>query len=259
MEMKRNPDIINELQPDCPVLAGLLPLPPQEVPDGYFARLPELILSQVKAAAGRSLPAAPESSIPAGYFDELPLRVMERIRSEALDDTIRPSDELPTVLAGLSRDMPYQVAVGYFEGFAEQATESLKPTATVVTLSRKFTWTRYAAAAAVTGLLLFSGWYLLFNGRTDAPQVGKFTETVAQSKPADSLKVSDGELASFLEETQGLENLSGSDHLVNTPPDLALLDLDEKGIREILHTVPDNALAEFINETPGNTSVNRSN
>ena len=256
--MKRNPDIINELRSISPRLAEIDPRPVQTLPDGYFDQFPEQLSTRLSHGLGGQDISLPASSLPAGYFDQLPGRILDRIRATTGSD-VANDETLPPVLAGVSRTMPHHVPVGYFEGFERKLASGLTSPAPVVSMERRSTGFRYAAAAAVTGLLLVSAWYFLLNGPVKGSMPDGKTEMASRSVSVDSLRVSDKDLASFLEQTDGLESLNNSDTLVSTNSELALLDLDEKGISEILRTLPDKALAEYIDEPGLNNTPNRSN
>ena len=256
--MKRNADIINELRTISPLLAGIDPMPVQTVPGGFFDQLPDRVLTRVRNEWDEKPASVPDSAVPSGYFEQLPGRILDRIRSAAVESPA-DTEELPTVLAGLSRTMPQEVPEGYFEGLADRALSQIAPPAPVVKMGSRLSWVRYAVAASLTGMLLFSAWYLLSDRQAGQSQAGDMAGIAAPVNPVDTLQVSDTDLAGFLEENQGLENLNNAEPLSASNTDLALLDLDEQRIRDILRTVPDNALADYIHENPEDNNVNSSN
>jgi hypothetical protein len=257
--MKRNTDIAQELNAICPVLASLSHMPPQGVPEGYFDGLPAFILSRLKEEAGTLPSEGSQLSEPEGYFDQLPGRLLDRIRQQTASVTHEGADELPRILAGLERSMPHQVPAGYFNNLADRLVtahtgSSPAPEALVIKMKSRISWAGFAAAASLTGILLLSAWYFLYPVHDQGGKIAGMTNIAASGASLDTLPMSENDMASFLEESQGLENLDPAEPLPSGNADLALLDMDENGVREVLSTVPDHALDEYMKSNPEVTS-----
>jgi hypothetical protein len=61
--------------------------------------------------------------VPAGYFDNFPGNLMKHIKSEEL------KNELPAMLADISKELPYSVAAGYFDGLEERLMQAVRESA----------------------------------------------------------------------------------------------------------------------------------
>ncbi|MGZ4048807.1 MAG: hypothetical protein ACXVNN_05545 [Bacteroidia bacterium] len=140
----------------------------QEVPAGYFDSLSDSILAKVKAAYPES--AKEEISnlspllyslkreniftVPEGYFDNLSNLILAKLRTANAESAEEEIKNLSPMLSGLKGENVYTVPEGYFESFAEIVTQKLKPApAKVITMEKRTSWLKYAAAAVVTGAI----------------------------------------------------------------------------------------------------------
>ena len=117
--MKRSADIQEELKAMSPVLAEIIPQNVQEVPEGYFDVLESAVLARL--AAGGLLPSVPAHDIPAGYFDNLSASILSKIEGTAAHEL----QSLSPLLAGLSKEAPYTVPEGYFNGLSKHVSGQL--------------------------------------------------------------------------------------------------------------------------------------
>src|ERR1700754_1388544 len=136
----------NEISEELRSLSTVLPITSREnpyagLPDGYFRDLPEQILNRVRELSDKGLPFIPVEEtgrslpfqVPEGYFEGLAGSILDRIkagqgvkafgtegfeteavvagRSEAAEELAL----LSPFLNGISRELPYQVPVGYFD------------------------------------------------------------------------------------------------------------------------------------------------
>jgi hypothetical protein len=223
--MNRHPDIVKELASISPAVANLDHTFPLVVPEGYFESLPDKILQRIR-----------EMETPA---EEL--------------------ESLSPLLAGMEKKTPFAVPEGYFESLASRvsidiaATDQIEPAkpaapARVVSIGSFRNWTRYAAAAVVTAVIAGSAFYFL---RTQDAKTGELANQVVASGQKDTLPVSEDALLGFLDETDPLPGddvLFSQDTLV--PKDLAILELNENRITEILQELPDDALQAYMAENP---------
>ena len=149
----------------------------QEVPPGYFENLSDSILAKVKAAYPESakeeirllssmlyyLKDENVYTVPNGYFDSLSKSILSRLAapdSENVDEEIK---KLSPVLFNLRNKNVFSVPYGYFESLSENLKKKIEiPEVKVVSIKKRLTIWKYAAAAIVTGIIaVFS--YQLFN------------------------------------------------------------------------------------------------
>lgn len=150
--MVHSADIGLELKGISEVVAGLTPVNPFVVPEGFFAHFPEKVLALVRNLEGevpgevapmltpglrdRSTLEAP----PPGYFDGFAENLMRRIREEEADSTtqaggaenaLRPAEtpETPVFLQSLRPATPLRVPQGYFDGLPERMLAHAKASA----------------------------------------------------------------------------------------------------------------------------------
>jgi len=230
--MNRHPDIVNELASISPAVANLDPTLPLSVPEGYFESLPDKILQRV--------------------------RDLETPRAEL--------EALSPLLAGLAKKEPFAVPEGYFDSLASRISmeaassgdpapaEKAAEPARIVAFSSLRKWTRYAAAAVITAAIAGSALYFLRTAELQAPGEGALVAAKTESGQKDTLPVSEEALIGFLGDT---ETLPGDDILFSAdsldslvPKDLAILDLNENRISEILEEIPDAALKAYMEENP---------
>lgn len=210
-------------------------------------------ISPVLAGIGSGL----TYQVPDGYFDGLAAVILNRIKTQGLS----AKDELQTLsplLGGLSKKSPYQVPEGYFEdaspllmqlrnketyavpqGYFENLATAIlnkvrerKP-AKVVSMNTSRRFMRYAAAAVVAGVMAVAGWFYFANSST-----GSGSEVAAVEQLSDDSKISDEEIAKYLE---------GETIPVVTAATLA--ENDEMGasdIKEMLSDVSDDELQQYI-------------
>jgi hypothetical protein len=214
------------------------------VPDGYFENFAASVWAKLKSQ--QELSAADEVkdlspvlaaiskqtpfSVPENYFTHLATGLPALVNDEAL----------PEFLQSHTKQMPYAVPNGYFEELAAQvAAKVTKQKAKVVPLSVRFM--RYAAAAAIVGILVLGS--LLYVGRNRTTTVDLAKQPSAWI--AQKLKnVSNTDLEAFL---KNLNAESGSTELA------------QKGgkteVRSLLHDVSNRELDAFLNELPADTDL----
>ena len=138
----------------------------QEVPAGYFDSLSDSILAKVKAAypegAGEeisklspllyNLKQGNVFTVPEGYFHNLSDSILANVKATNAENAEQEIKNLSPMLSGLKGENVFSVPEGYFESFAENVTKKLKPSpAKVVSIKKRTSWLKYAAAAVVTG------------------------------------------------------------------------------------------------------------
>lgn len=112
--MEKPNDILDELRSMGSPLAEMSRAMPFAVPEEYFGRLEQSILSGIKPehAGNLYLPKATPYPVPDGYFEALPGKILAMVQEET-------KLELPGT-------MPYEVPAGYFEQLPEQVLQAAK-------------------------------------------------------------------------------------------------------------------------------------
>jgi hypothetical protein len=138
------------------------------VPTGYFEGFSEQMLGVIKANESlawlSSLPREMPFDVPAGYFDELDEKIMQIVRNHPDYRTSREEIEsISPLLSSISKRPVYSVPKEYFENFKPGVE---KETKIVSIISRR--WFRYAAAAAIAGIILMVGIVTFDNNHKDS-------------------------------------------------------------------------------------------
>jgi hypothetical protein len=209
-------------------------------PEGYFESLPAVILSRIHGEQKLQLPVAPKvPEVPAGYFEGLADRVMGKIAQDLTTPT----------LDSIGNKMPQSIPEGYFETLAENLVARQHKPATVISI-RSFRWVRYAAAAVLVGLMAGGAWLFIRNEKhhNDQPDI-----TLGADNRNDTL--SEAALANFLDQTRALDNIDQSSNDITKPEDMALLNLDDQKVGEILSTITDKEITDYVSSDPNSTPI----
>ncbi len=232
MIMTTRKDIQEELEPVGPQLARMIPQPPYQVPGGYFDTLAANILRRVQA--GEALSSA-------GTHRESP--------------DIEEEDLVSPVLRGLKNKPTLQAPDGYFDTLrpAELAGKATggKKHAPVVRLSRGKMAIRYAAAAAVAGIIVISAWLLAGETKNNADPLlaGSDAPAGQQQWLAQVRALSDREITAFVE---GNDYMPGSEALPSAGTDQGTPDIGEEDLLLMLADIPDNELEKYLERSPAN-------
>jgi hypothetical protein len=214
-----------------------------------------------------NLPSEMPFAVPEGYFERLPEQVLSLVRTDGAGQEL---SELSPLLAGLKHTRVFDVPEGYFgsiqpeKAIPQALTDNRRAQqekAVVRSIIPGAGWIRLSAAASIIGLIALAAWLM-----TKQPNGSSETETaqLAASAPAmginDTLSVSDDALAGFLngEDILPSEDLPG-DLASIEQGDLAILDLTESRIQDLLKDIPDAALETYVTENPdgeGSTDMN---
>lgn len=111
--------IISELESISPLVAGIAPVNPYQVPEGYFNDLAVNMLQLVQAETlsavlARAVGVNPYS-VPSDYFNNFPYKVLSLVKRE----------ELSQVLKNASSN-PYEVPDNYFENLSSDILKRVK-------------------------------------------------------------------------------------------------------------------------------------
>ncbi|HWJ90560.1 MAG TPA: hypothetical protein VNR87_05585 [Flavisolibacter sp.] len=178
---------------------GNLPLQmPYSVPEGYFNTLAERILARIKT---EDMAAADEiaelSPLLSGLSRKMPFDVPLDYFQANMDDLagIAPSDEDSVVLSFISKEMLYSVPQGYFEELPSNIVKRVAPPkAKLVSMARRG-WMRVAAAAMIAGIITVSGIFYFNRGKdipVDNPKwVASKLKTVSDKELEEFVKTTD--------------------------------------------------------------------
>ena len=187
--MENEKDILNELQSISPLIAAIGKVNVFSVPDGYFDSISDTVIMTLNegfSVDGISNFSTSSDDIPAGYFDKLADSILDKIKKQeagelpAIFSTIKkdqlfqvpgnyfdtladsilnkiksiPEEEtLPAVLYDLKTVHPFKVSENYFADLPADILKRVKqePGAKVITMPKRFSILKYAAAAVIAG------------------------------------------------------------------------------------------------------------
>lgn len=192
----------------------------QEVPAGYFDSLSDSILAKVKAAYPESvreeisnlspllnsLKSENIFTVPEGYFDNLANLIFAKLRTTNAESAKEEINNLSPMLFSLKGENVFTVPESYFESLAENVIQKLKPApAKVVTMKKRTSWLKYAAAAVVTGAIAVTSLQVFrgssHNGNSSLPDYiqASFQYKTEADVNAGIAKLDDATIAKYLE------------------------------------------------------------
>ncbi|MBC7866825.1 MAG: hypothetical protein H7X88_04755 [Gloeobacteraceae cyanobacterium ES-bin-316] len=208
-------DVATETNSISSLIAGIGNKNIYTVPEGYFANFCPNILAetsqqsrdvfvetQVISAEVAGIGNQNVYTVPAGYFSQVADNVLALLNQDmgVLDET----RELSELVASIGNKNIYNVPQGYFENLPEGVMQKTAPTAKVVNMRSRFSAFKYAVAAAVTGFIAFSTFFMLNKDSgvantqtavmTEASQIIK-----ANSFDKEMNSISDDAIVAFLE------------------------------------------------------------
>jgi hypothetical protein len=261
--MKRNPEIGQELLGLSPAVANLSARMPFHVPEGYFELFPERMLELLRADQELD-PTITKSSIfdekpvvsgpfmiPDGYFEGLSSNILTKIRENDVESVQSELERMSPMLANADRKNPFAVPAGYFENLDIQSSiiSGQKQTARVISMGGRKKWLNYAAAAVITAFMAGAIYLYSTISGNDNPVL---IQPLAKIEK-DSLQVSPEALSNFLDQTDGLVESEVFEMDVDSiGQNLAILDMDEMEISNVLQSLPDDAINKYISENPDN-------
>lgn len=238
-----NHNILNELKDLSPALAAIPRLNVFKVPEGYFETLPALLLLQA-SGSGKNEPiqSVPEGyfdnlasgimarireeapaeahspvlagignenifSVPQGYFEGLAENIMSRIHMESANEVLAETYAISATVAGIGNKNVFTVPREYFNDLAGSVSSKLeKQPAKVVSMNSSRKFFRYAAAAAITGLIAMTTVFII-NKNNAGGQTGVQVAAVKEAKQIiqnnsfdkEMASLSDADIVNFLE------------------------------------------------------------
>lgn len=205
-------EILNELMEISPLLAGIARVNLYTVPEGYFEGLEASVLSLIKTDDNptvlQGIAMKNPMQAPQGYFDSLANSILEKIKAgqaQTADEELR---SLSPMLYSIDKVNVFKIPTGYFENLTDNLLNKVSPKeeAKIISFSKRKTvsWMRYAAAAAVIGLVGLISFFVLHNGRApDYDAVVKQGIDLAKQNKFDDVlnKTSNEAIASYLQKT----------------------------------------------------------
>ena len=159
--MKFSTEILDELTGISALLAGIEKKNIFSVPEGYFN---ELTVNTIKniSLQETSLKLSGQS-IPKGYFKNLSNEILTKIKNIEIE----PAEELRALspmLYSVQNENVFEVPQGYFKNLPDTIVEKITgpAQAKVVGIDKKISVWRYAAAAALAGVIATSS-LMIFN------------------------------------------------------------------------------------------------
>jgi hypothetical protein len=214
---------------------------PYDVPQGYFDNFAANMLKRVKALEADTAKEELEAlspllsglskkspySTPDGYFDSLTEHAVAG--AKAIEFVNEELENLSPVMSSLKGKNVYEVPAGYFEQLpATMLAKAKQQRGKVVSVSFPRRVLRYAAAAAVAGLIIAAAW-LFLGQNNNSPDL-----TLAGIE-----EVSDEALVDFLDN----QTVSPIETTV-----LASADMDADDLQEMLAYVSDDELIKYASQ-----------
>lgn len=198
-------------------------------------------LSSISAAVA-NLPKNTPFYLPEGYFESFPTQIIESIHLHNAQEG-QADQKLSITLD--REDNGFSVPGGYFEGFSAQLVEKIKETsqreeAKVIGIFGPKYFLKYAAAASIAGIMLFS--YLGMRDSEAPKPVASIHKTEATSD------ISLEGMVSYLEETEASSQTTEAE-LTSTETDNLLVDMDQETISQVLTELQENDIRNFIEES----------
>jgi hypothetical protein len=248
--MTPNNNIAQELRDLGSSLAGLSAQNTYSVPEGYFDRLAQQVLSRIRATEAATaaeelghlspllsrLPKTMPYSVPAGYFEGLESTLVS-VAMYGEQDAKEELENISPLLSSLKKEMPYSVPAGYFDTISAPVAAN-QSTAKVVSMGGSRKWFRYAAAAVVTGVISILGFLYLSNNNSGST-TGTSVARIQKSMLKEIKKTSDTDLNEFVKQFD--EAGLSTEETVSTDTN--------KEVKELLKDIPETELKQFLDET----------
>ncbi len=171
-----------------PAVAGIGNRNVFSLPDQYFDRLTERVLlttiQAVKKGSQQKQPVFGKANIfstPEGYFDQLSSNILAKIHRESTSEVVSETFAVSELVAGIGNHNVYIVPGNYFESLADKmaAKTNIGKQGKVIEMKPRFGAFKYAVAAALTGMLGFSLFFML---NKNEPQANSPQATMAAAK-----------------------------------------------------------------------------
>jgi hypothetical protein len=215
--MNKSVEILNELKSISPLLAEMEKINVFQVPQGYFIDLDARIAAYAilnDTSVTNNISKRNLQRVPEGYFDTLSDSILNKIKIAYPESAAEELQQLSPTLFLLKGINVFSAPNGYFESFENEISERInkKEPTKVISINKRSSWLKYAAAAVVTGVIAFSSIEIFksaHNGNNNVENSSSVTvsETIKNSfqyKSADEVnagiaKLSDADIVKYLE------------------------------------------------------------
>lgn len=153
--MSNRNQIQDELLSISPAVAEIPFVNVFSVPEGYFNTFSANILAAlpVNEPFLNTIPKQP-FSIPENYFDNLADSILNKIKSDSIETSAEEILNLSSTIAGIGKRNVFTVPSNYFDNNVENMVAAKLPQpAKVVSMQKRSSFSRYAVAAVITGLI----------------------------------------------------------------------------------------------------------
>jgi len=159
--MEKTSEILNELQAISPFLANIDKINVFEVPEDYFQLLDKRITTTVFLTGNKKNET---QKVPEGYFEGLSNKILSAIKNT--EDAKEEIKNISPVLFSLKDKSTFTVPEHYFENLSNTIFTKIKvKKAKVISINSSKRWWKYAAAAAVAGIITI-GSLQIFNKKS---------------------------------------------------------------------------------------------
>src|SRR5687768_12569424 len=216
---------------------------PYSVPEGYFDNLANNILNRIH---GDSLSPDEEItllspllskleksgpfSVPEGYFQETPSNVVAGVK--ALDFVHSELEIVSPGLLALKDRQVFTVPDGYFPALPAQILQKVKPAGKVIAGNFRRQVTRFAAAAAIIGLMAIG--LLMFNRKSETNLA---SNTLATELDSSLKNISDAAIINYIE---------NNDVAIPEPANGSVANMQQEDLKEMLADVSDRDLETYL-------------
>ncbi|MEO8862073.1 MAG: hypothetical protein ABI358_11655 [Ginsengibacter sp.] len=213
--MNKSEEILNELKSISPLLAEMEKINVFQVPEGYFMDLDVRIAAYAMlndTSVTDNISKRNLQKVPEGYFDTLSDSILNKIKIAYPESAAEELQKLSPTLFSLKDLNVFSVPDGYFESFESEISKKInkKEPAKVISINKRSSWLKYAAAAVVTGVIAFSSLEIFksaYYGNNNAGGSSSVAITIKNSfqyKNADEVnagiaKLSDADIVKYLE------------------------------------------------------------
>lgn len=97
------------------------------VPEGYFERLPQVLLLNTKAEAGLEATDSNIFTVPDGYFEGLAGNIMAKINAMENQDARQETTGISPLVSGIDKKNVFSIPDGYFDQLAAHITKRITP------------------------------------------------------------------------------------------------------------------------------------
>ncbi|MEO5944811.1 MAG: hypothetical protein ABIP30_03940 [Ferruginibacter sp.] len=153
--MSNRNEIQDELLSISPAVAEIPFANVFSVPDGYFNILTNNLLAELPIDQNflDNIPKQP-FSIPENYFDDLSDSILNKIKAGSIETSAEEILNLSPTIAGIGKRNVFAVPINYFDKNVEKIVGvTLPQPAKVITMQKRSSFSRYAVAAGISGLI----------------------------------------------------------------------------------------------------------